>query len=70
MTYKYFFLSCRIKKQDHQPKFLGLSSRRRNLVYFMSGLPLENLPVLMMLLIKCGYYSDQQNRRKDREIEE
>jgi hypothetical protein len=36
----------------------------------MSGLPLENLPFLMTLLIKCGYYSDQQNRRKDREIEE
>jgi hypothetical protein len=36
----------------------------------MSGLPLESLPFLMMLLIKCGYCSDQQNRRKDREIEE
>ena len=36
----------------------------------MSGPRLESLPFLMMLLIKRGYCSDQQNRRKDREIEE
>jgi len=55
------------QKQDHPPKFLSLSPRRPNPVHPKSGLQLGSASCsCMMLLITCGWGSNQQDKRKDR----